>query len=172
MVETVRVVQDSDHTCTGHGKWCSAFYIHVLIPLIGCRVKEAPACCILWRRHTWVQTAQHGHHVVLDGTSNSEILQELGPAEKPEKKKTSAFHQLTKLHERALHRPVLHVPEDRCTAEARGNAEVRLGFGKRRQEVTAAASVLPCDQLTGVSRCETVPVWPITACDTEDQLLS
>lgn len=52
--------------------------IHVCIPLAGGGVEEAPAGCILRRHHTPVRTTQHGHHIVLDGTCNGEVLEELG----------------------------------------------------------------------------------------------
>lgn len=57
-------------------------YVHVCIPLVGRGVEVAPAGCILGRHHTAVQTTQHGHHVVLDGTCNCEVLEELWPAVK------------------------------------------------------------------------------------------
>lgn len=60
----------------------SALCIHVYVPLVGGGVEEAPAGCILRRHHTPVQTTQHGHHVVLDGARDYELLQELGPAAK------------------------------------------------------------------------------------------
>ena len=59
------------------------FYIHVYIPLVGRRVEESPAGCVLRRHHTPVQTTQHGHHVVLDGTCSCEVLEELRPGGKP-----------------------------------------------------------------------------------------
>lgn len=57
--------------------------LHVLVPLIGHSVEEAPAGSILRRHHARLQTAQHGHHVVLDRTGHRELLQELRPAGKP-----------------------------------------------------------------------------------------
>lgn len=71
----------------------SALYKHVFIPLIGWSVEEAPAGCILGCHRTPVQTAQHGHHIVLDGTCDREVLQELGSAAKPH---TFSFHASTK----------------------------------------------------------------------------
>lgn len=48
---------------------------------------------------------------------------------------------------------VFHVPEDCCTAKPRGDAEMRVWSGKRGEEVIAATSILPGDQLTGVFGC-------------------
>lgn len=61
-------------------------FIHAFIPLVGGGVEETPASCILRRHHTAVQTAQHRHHIVLDGARHCEVLQELGSAEKPSEK--------------------------------------------------------------------------------------
>lgn len=61
-----------------------------------------------------------------------------------------------------------HVPEDRRAAKPRGYAEMGVWFWKRRQEVTAAAPILPSDQLTGVSGCEEVPVGPIASCEGQE----
>lgn len=168
MVGTVRC--SSNHTCTRTQSL--AFDVRVLVPLTACGVEESPAGCILRRHHAWVQPAQHGHHVVLDRTCNAKVLQELRPTEKPGESNVCFIYIFSKSQRQVepewdAHQPVLHVPEDRRAAEARGNAKVRLRLRKRRQKVTAAASVLPCDQLTGVSGGEIVPIWPITACNTE-----
>lgn len=66
--------------CKKEGR--STLYKHVFVPLIGWRVEEAPAGCILGCHHTPVQTAQHGHHIVLDSTCNRKVLKEFGSAEK------------------------------------------------------------------------------------------
>lgn len=58
--------------------------------------------------------------------------------------------------------PVFHVPEDCCAAKTCCHAEMGVRFGKRGQEVVAAASILPGDQLTGVSGSEEVPAGPVT----------
>ena len=60
--------------------------------------------------------------------------------------------------------PVSQVPEDGGTAEPRGHGQVWVRCGKRGQEVTAAAAILPGDQPTGVLNHEEVSVLPITAC--------
>lgn len=57
----------------------SACYIHVDVPLVGGGVEEAPAGCVLGRHHTTLQTTQHGHHIVLDGSCDREALQKLRP---------------------------------------------------------------------------------------------
>lgn len=57
---------------------------------------------------------------------------------------------------------MFHVPEDSRTAKTCGYAKVRVWLWERRQEVTAATSILPGDQLTGVLGCEKVPIRPIT----------
>lgn len=60
----------------------SALNIHVCIPLLGGSVVVTPAGCILRCHNTPIQTAQHGHYVVLYGACNCEVLKELRPAEK------------------------------------------------------------------------------------------
>lgn len=143
--------------------------IHVFIPLISWSVEETPAGCILRRRHTTIRTAQHGHHVVLDGTCHGEVLQEPGSAVK-QHAVASHHYSERKLNASVLfclHAscwPVFHVPEDCCAPKPGGNAKVWIWFGKGGQEVAAAASILPRDQLTGVSGCEEIPAGPITTC--------
>ena len=74
----------------------SALCIHVYVPLVGGGVEEAPAGCILRRHHAPVEATQHGHHVVLDGARDRELLQELGPAAKAHNFKVGAHFHVTK----------------------------------------------------------------------------
>lgn len=53
---------------------------------------------------------------------------------------------------------MLHVPEDGCTAKTSGYAEMGVRFWKRGQEATAAAAILPGDQMTAVSDGKVVGV--------------
>lgn len=57
-----------------------ALHLHVCVPLIWSSVEKAPTGCILRCHHTAIQTAQHGHHIVLDGACNSKVLKEPRPA--------------------------------------------------------------------------------------------
>lgn len=56
---------------------------------------------------------------------------------------------------------MFHVPEDSRTTKTRGYTKVRVRRREGRQKVTAATSILPGDQLTGVLGCEKVPIRPI-----------
>lgn len=58
---------------------------------------------------------------------------------------------------------MFHVPEDSRTTKTCGYTKVRVWLWERRQEVTAATSILPGDQLTGVLGCEKVPTGPIAS---------
>lgn len=138
-------------------------YIHVNIPPAGRGVEEAPAGGILGCHYTSIQPTQHGHHVVLDGPRHRKILEKL---------RSGMTATTVRLRERWAQpwdatasgragQPVFHVPEDGRTAKTCCYGKVRVWRWQRRQEVSAAASVLPGDQLTGVLSCEKVPTGPI-----------
>lgn len=57
-----------------------SLYLHVCVPLVGPGVEETPAGCILRRHDAVVQSAQHGHHIVLNSTCSCEVLEELWPS--------------------------------------------------------------------------------------------
>ena len=63
---------------------------------------------------------------------------------------------------------MFHVPEDGGTAKPSGHTEVWAWLWKRGQEVTAAAPILPGDQLTGVFGSEEISIGPVTTCKDKD----
>lgn len=96
-------------------------YSHVRVPALALGVKIAPASSVLVRHQGSWQATQHSNHIVLNGASHFIGLQKL--------------------------RAVFQKPEDGCTAESCGHAEMGCWLGQRSQETTVTTAILPCDQM-------------------------